>query len=96
MGKTIGTTGVKAGDIDLFFFYHPAEEEMLAKEDISAPIKWNGINSYYYSQDELRRLFQESGKLYADEMVFKSAITSRSLSSMIVWKSSIQVNSPIT
>ena len=26
------------------------------------------------SQDELRRLFQESGKLYADEMVFKNAV----------------------
>jgi predicted HTH transcriptional regulator len=27
----------------------------------------------YISQDELRRLFQESGKLYADEMIFKNA-----------------------
>ncbi len=32
-----------------------------------------GSDKRKISQDELRRLFQESGKLYADEMVFKKA-----------------------
>ncbi len=33
----------------------------------------SGSDKRKVSQDELRRLFQESGKLYADEMVFKNA-----------------------
>lgn len=33
----------------------------------------SGSDKRRMSQDELRRLFQESGKLYADEMIFKSA-----------------------
>jgi ATP-dependent DNA helicase RecG len=33
----------------------------------------SGSDKRKMSQDELRRLFQESGKLYADEMVFKNA-----------------------
>jgi ATP-dependent DNA helicase RecG len=32
-----------------------------------------GSDKRKVSQDELRRLFQESGKLYADEMIFKNA-----------------------
>jgi ATP-dependent DNA helicase RecG len=33
----------------------------------------SGADKRNVSQDELRRLFQESGKLYAEEMVFKNA-----------------------
>lgn len=33
----------------------------------------SGSDKRKVSQDELRRLFQESGKLYADEMIFKNA-----------------------
>lgn len=33
-----------------------------------------GSDKRKVSQDELRRLFQESGKLYADEMIFKNAV----------------------
>ncbi|MCP4220640.1 MAG: transcriptional regulator, partial [bacterium] len=33
----------------------------------------SGSDKRKVSQDELRRLFQESGKLYADEMIFKKA-----------------------
>ncbi|MCP5107510.1 MAG: ATP-binding protein, partial [bacterium] len=34
----------------------------------------SGSDKRKVSQEELRRLFQESGKLYADEMVFKNAV----------------------
>lgn len=33
----------------------------------------SGSDKRKVSQDELRRLFQESGKLYAEEMIFKNA-----------------------
>jgi ATP-dependent DNA helicase RecG len=36
----------------------------------------SGSDKRKISQDELRRLFQESGKLYADEMTFKNAVFS--------------------